>query len=77
MSGLGGGGYMVVYSARDDRSQVVDFGMVAPAALDVTGHRAHRFQSALLPAALCRRAADHFGAHRARGVRDDAAFPRL
>ena len=34
MSGLGGGGYMLVYTAKDDRSRVVDFGMVAPLALD-------------------------------------------
>lgn len=39
MSGLGGGGYMVVYSAADDRTQVVDFGMVAPAALDPNDYR--------------------------------------
>ena len=34
MSGLGGGGYMVVYSARQNRVRVVDFGMIAPGALD-------------------------------------------
>ncbi len=34
MSGLGGGGYMLVHSAKDDSIRVVDFGMVAPAALD-------------------------------------------
>ena len=34
MSGLGGGGYMLVYTARDDRVRVVDFGMIAPSALD-------------------------------------------
>lgn len=34
MSGLGGGGYMLVYRAADDRCQVVDFGMRAPFALD-------------------------------------------
>lgn len=39
MSGLGGGGYMLVYSAADDRTQVVDFGMVAPAALDPDDYR--------------------------------------
>lgn len=34
MSGLGGGGYMLVYMAAEDRVRVVDFGMIAPAALD-------------------------------------------
>jgi len=34
MSGLGGGGYMLVYSAAEDRTQAIDFGMVAPRALD-------------------------------------------
>ncbi len=34
MSGLGGGGYMLVYRAADDSCEVVDFGMRAPLALD-------------------------------------------
>ncbi len=34
MSGVGGGGAMVLYRAREDRYFVVDFGMRAPAALD-------------------------------------------
>ncbi len=34
MSGLGGGGYMMVYSAREDRVFAVDYGMVAPQGLD-------------------------------------------
>ncbi len=34
MSGLGGGGFMTVKPAGDAPAQVVDFGMVAPAALD-------------------------------------------
>ncbi|HEX9583948.1 MAG TPA: gamma-glutamyltransferase [Gammaproteobacteria bacterium] len=34
MSGLGGGGYMLVYTAAEDRCDVVDFGMRAPRALD-------------------------------------------
>ena len=34
MNGLGGGGYMVVANADGTPPQVVDFGMVAPAALD-------------------------------------------
>lgn len=34
MSGLGGGGYMMVYRAAEDRCQVVDFGMRAPFALN-------------------------------------------
>ncbi|MDX1527187.1 MAG: gamma-glutamyltransferase [Gammaproteobacteria bacterium] len=38
MSGLGGGGYMVVYLASEDRCQVVDFGMRAPLALDVNDY---------------------------------------
>lgn len=34
MSGLGGGGYMLVYSADDGRVHAFDFGMPAPFALD-------------------------------------------
>ncbi len=34
MSGLGGGGFMMVYRAAEDRCEVVDFGMRAPLALD-------------------------------------------
>ncbi|GIK98657.1 MAG: gamma-glutamyltransferase [Alphaproteobacteria bacterium] len=34
MSGLGGGGYMMVYTEADDRVRAVDFGMIAPAMLD-------------------------------------------
>ena len=34
MSGIGGGGAMVVYRAREDRYLVIDFGMRAPASLD-------------------------------------------
>ena len=34
MSGLGGGGYMLVYSAGDGRVDAFDFGMPAPLALD-------------------------------------------
>ncbi len=34
MSGLGGGGYMMVYRAGEERCEVVDFGMCAPLALD-------------------------------------------
>ena len=34
MSGLGGGGYMLVYLAAERRVQVVDFGMIAPRGLD-------------------------------------------
>lgn len=34
MSGLGGGGYMVVKSAREDKVRVIDFGMCAPRGLD-------------------------------------------
>src|ERR1700726_2494205 len=30
MSGVGGGGAMVVYRARDDRYEVIDYGMRAP-----------------------------------------------
>ena len=32
MSGLGGGGAMVLYRAREDRYEVIDYGMRAPAA---------------------------------------------
>ena len=34
MSGLGGGGYMLVRPAGEARTQAVSFGMVAPGALD-------------------------------------------
>ena len=34
MSGIGGGGAMVLYRAREDRHVVIDFGMRAPASLD-------------------------------------------
>jgi gamma-glutamyltranspeptidase/glutathione hydrolase len=35
MSGLGGGGAMVLYRAREDRYEVIDYGMCAPASLRV------------------------------------------
>src|SRR5246127_1606511 len=35
MSGIGGGGAMVLYRAREDRHEVIDFGMRAPASLRV------------------------------------------
>ncbi len=34
MSGLGGGGFMLVYRARENRVDAVDFGMIAAAGLD-------------------------------------------
>ena len=34
MSGLGGGGYMLVYLAKERRVRVIDFGMVAPKSLN-------------------------------------------
>ncbi|PPR26113.1 MAG: Acylase ACY 1 [Alphaproteobacteria bacterium MarineAlpha10_Bin3] len=34
MSGLGGCGYMLIYLAQEDRVRCIDFGAVAPAALD-------------------------------------------
>ena len=33
MSGVGGGGAMVLYRAREDRHEVIDYGMRAPAGL--------------------------------------------
>ena len=33
MSGLGGGGAMVLYRAREDRYEVIDYGMRAPRSL--------------------------------------------
>src|SRR3977135_2800225 len=33
MSGVGGGGAMVLYRARDDRYEVIDYGMRAPNSL--------------------------------------------
>src|SRR5262245_37643148 len=38
MSGLGGGGYMVVAPAGGAAPEVIDFGMVAPAGLDVAAY---------------------------------------
>ena len=38
MSGLGGGGYMLVYLAKEDRVRIVDFGMIAPTALDLSDY---------------------------------------
>ncbi len=35
MSGLGGGGAMVLYRAREDRTEVIDYGMRAPSSLRV------------------------------------------
>jgi len=35
MSGLGGGGAMVLYRAREDRYEVIDYGMRAPASLNL------------------------------------------
>src|SRR3954453_7676850 len=35
MSGLGGGGAMVLYRAREDRYEVIDYGMRAPNSLRV------------------------------------------
>src|SRR5215470_196245 len=34
MSGLGGGGAMVLYRAREDRYEVIDYGMRAPLSLN-------------------------------------------
>lgn len=34
MSGLGGGGFMMIYSAKEKRVQAVDFSMVAPQSID-------------------------------------------
>ena len=39
MSGLGGGGFLVAYSARERSVRVVDFGMKAPAGLDPAYYR--------------------------------------
>jgi gamma-glutamyltranspeptidase / glutathione hydrolase len=38
MSGLGGGGAMVLYRAREDRYEVIDYGMRAPASLRVADY---------------------------------------
>src|SRR3982750_228942 len=35
MSGLGGGGAMVLYRAREDRYEVIDYGMRSPGSLRV------------------------------------------
>ena len=36
--GLGGGGYMLVYLAKEDQVRIVDFGMIAPTALDLSDY---------------------------------------
>lgn len=38
MSGVGGGGAMVLYRAREQRHEVIDFGMRAPGSLDVADY---------------------------------------
>jgi len=38
MSGLGGGGAMVLYRAREDRYEVIDYGMRAPGSLRVENY---------------------------------------
>lgn len=38
MSGIGGGGYMVVWDARRRRAQVVDYGMISAAGLNVADY---------------------------------------
>jgi hypothetical protein len=38
MSGLGGGGAMVLYRAREDRYEVIDYGMRAPLSLNPAGY---------------------------------------
>src|SRR5918911_1180381 len=38
MSGVGGGGAMVLYRAREDRYEVIDYGMRAPASLYPAGY---------------------------------------
>ncbi|WP_334489514.1 gamma-glutamyltransferase family protein [Bradyrhizobium algeriense] len=38
MSGLGGGGAMVLYRAREDRYEVIDYGMRAPASLNLADY---------------------------------------
>ncbi len=38
MSGLGGGGFMLIYLAAEDRVYAVDFGMIAPRNLDVSDY---------------------------------------
>src|SRR5438874_13739141 len=38
MSGLGGGGAMVLYRARDDRAEVIAYGMPAPAGRTLAGY---------------------------------------
>src|SRR4249920_3732024 len=38
MSGIGGGGAMVLYRARENRYTVIDFGMRAPESLDTADY---------------------------------------
>ena len=63
MSGIGGGGYMIIRRAGEENAQVVDFGMRAPAGLSVsdypiTGGRA----SDLFPWPMVKDDANVFGA---------------
>src|SRR6201989_429216 len=39
MSGVGGGGAMVLYRAREDRHGVIDYGMRAPASLNLAEYQ--------------------------------------
>src|SRR5580765_58585 len=51
MSGLGGGGAMVLYRAREDRHEVIDYGMRAPSRLRVEDYplSAHGAASDIFP----------------------------
>src|SRR4051794_25632386 len=42
MSGLGGGGAMVLYRAREDRYEVIDYGMRAPRSLRLEDYSPNR-----------------------------------
>ena len=38
MSGLGGGGFMMLYLANEKRVRVIDFGMISPKMIDLTDY---------------------------------------
>ncbi|MBM3489037.1 MAG: gamma-glutamyltransferase [Alphaproteobacteria bacterium] len=67
MSGLGGGGYMLVYLAAEDRSYTVEFPMVAPRRLDPADY----------PLTGGRRLGDLFGWPTVLGDRNLLGYPAI
>ena len=49
MSGLGGGGFMIVYLAKQNAVKVVDFGMISPLQLQVSDYPPVSYTHLTLP----------------------------